>query len=273
MVRRVLLVISVVLMATGFAGFGKTGLVEGKEAGVQVESQRKEAALKQMMNKGGYLSSEAIPDSAALLPEPPAEGSGAMAYDEEISRKNLVLRDTPRWIQAAKDADIKFPEVFEGFACIMNIPITEEATPRLYTLLRKMTLDAGKSTRAAKAKYNRPRPFLVNNEPICTPEEQGALMNNGSYPSGHTAVGWAWALILAELSPEQAGAILQRGRAFGESRMVCNVHWQSDVTEGRFMADCTVARLHGEPLFRADLEAARAEIQAARTKGLKPTCH
>jgi len=70
------------------------------------------------------------------------------------------------------------------------------------------------------------------------------LEKDGSYPSGHSAVGWAWALILSEISPAQTDAILARGRVFGESRNVCNVHWHSDVVQGRSMGASTVARLH-----------------------------
>ena len=96
-------------------------------------------------------------------------------------------------------------------------------------------------------------------------------MKDGSYPSGHTAIGWAWALILCEIDPERADAILARGRAFGESRNICNVHWHSDVVEGRFMGAAAVARLHVDRAFRAEIEAAKAEFAAVRAKGLKPT--
>jgi acid phosphatase (class A) len=53
-------------------------------------------------------------------------------------------------------------------------------------------------------------------------------------------------------------------RAFGDSRRVCNVHWLSDVEEGRLIAPAVIARLHADPAFVADLEAARAEVGAAR---------
>jgi acid phosphatase (class A) len=53
--------------------------------------------------------------------------------------------------------------------------------------------------------------------------------------------------------------------------VICNVHWQSDVIEGRFMGAATVACLHADPVFRADLESAKTEFAAARAKGLKPT--
>ena len=64
--------------------------------------------------------------------------------------------------------------------------------------------------------------------------------------------------------------ILGRGRAFGESRIVCNHHWYSDVVWGRFMGAATVARLHADPTFRADLEAAKAEVAAIRAKNSAP---
>jgi acid phosphatase (class A) len=96
-------------------------------------------------------------------------------------------------------------------------------------------------------------------------------MIDGSYPSGHTAIGWGWALILSEIAPDRTDALAARGRAFGQSRVVCNVHWKSDVIEGRFMGAVTLARLRADPAFRADLEVAEAELAAVRAKGRKPT--
>ena len=219
----------------------------------------------------GYLSPIALPSSLALVPPPPATGSAAFALDEEISRRSFALRDTPRWLLAISDADLAFPHVAGTFSCAVNAPITEEDTPHLYMLLRRTLTDVGLSTYTAKNHYNRTRPFVRNKEPICTPDKKALLEKDGSYPSGHTAVGWGWALILSEISPEQTDAILARGLSFGESRNVCNVHWHSDVIQGRLIAAGTVARLHADPTFRADLEIAKAELAAVRNKGLKPT--
>jgi len=218
----------------------------------------------------GYLSSKVLPNSLALIPPPPSSGSAALTYDEEVNRKGLSYRGTPRWTLATEDANMLFPQAASVFSCALGVPITEQDTPHLYMLLRRTLVDAGLSTYAAKNHYSRTRPFVVNKEPMCTPDEEKFLLTNGSYPSGHAAFGWAWALILSEISPEQTDAILARGRAFGESRVICNVHWQSDVIEGRFMGAGTVARLHADVTFRADLEAAKAELVAVRTKGLKP---
>ena len=219
----------------------------------------------------GYLPPEALPNSLALIPPPPEQGSAALAFDEEVSRKALALRDTPRWALATEDANLKFPGAAGTFSCALGIPITEQGTPHLYMLLRRTLADAGLSTYTAKNNYQRKRPFMVNEKPICTPEEEEGLRKDGSYPSGHTAIGWAWALILSEIAPERADAILARGRAYGESRVICNVHWHSDVVEGRFMGAAAVARLHADPVFLAELEAAKTEFAAARVKGVEPS--
>ena len=103
---------------------------------------------------------------------------------------------------------------------------------------------------------------MMNHEPVCTPEDEEKLRKDGSYPSGHTAIGWGWALLFCELFPEQTDALLKRGWEFGQSRVICNVHWQSDVNQGRIMGAATFARLHADPGFLADIEAAKAEIAA-----------
>ena len=36
-----------------------------------------------------------------------------------------------------------------------------------------------------------------------TPEIEAGRQNDGSYPSGHPFVGFAWALILSEIAPER----------------------------------------------------------------------
>ena len=213
----------------------------------------------------GYLAAGVVPDSLAVLPPPPVAGSAAFALDEDVSQKSLALRDTLRGALATEDADLAFPHVAGTFSCALGAPITEQDTPHLYQLLERSLVDAFRSIEAAKSHYLRVRPYLVNKVPPCAPP--GSM---GSYPSGHAAAGWAWALILGEMAPERIDAILSRGRAFGQSRLICNAHWQSDVNEGRFMGASTVASLHADSNFRTDVASAKAEIVAARAKGLRP---
>jgi acid phosphatase (class A) len=213
----------------------------------------------------GYLEFKQLPNSVALLPAPPVDGSTAFILDTEISKTYLEQSDTAAWKQAQIDAELYFPEALESFSSAAAFPISEEKTPNLYILLRRTLGDASLSTYAAKKQYMRPRPFMVNNKPTCTPELEDHL-KDGSYPSGHAAIGWAWALVLAEIFPERTNHIIERGRSYGQSRVVCNVHWQSDVNEGRFIGAATVARLHANPMFQADLKAAKKDVSRIRAE-------
>lgn len=219
----------------------------------------------------GYLPFNDLPDSLALLPPPPAAGSAATALDEEVRLKNLALQGSPRWAQATSDADLTFPHAAGTFSCALDIVISEEETPHLYMLLRRTFTDAIVATLNAKGHYLRTRPFVAHNTSTCSPAQESQLKEDGSYPSGHTAIGWTWALILSEIAPERGDAVLTRARTYEESRLVCGVHWQSDVIGGRFVGSAVAARLHSSPDFLADLKAAKAEIAAVRARGLHPT--
>lgn len=209
----------------------------------------------------GYLSKEEMPNSLLLIPPPPEEGSIAFALDQEYAKTAVESKDTVRFAQATNDAILYFPEAVKSFESTLGIEISETKTPNLYVLMRRVLTDAALSTHTAKNNYKRKRPFVVNNTPICTPDNEALLRRDGSYPSGHTAIGWAWALVFSEIFPEKTDAILQRGYAFGESRVICNVHWHSDVEMGRVMGAAAVARLHANPTFQSDLAAAKKEVK------------
>ena len=215
----------------------------------------------------GYLHRSAIPDSQALVPAPPATGSAGLAQDHAVMQAALALRGTPRFEQARLDADLDFPFAAGTFSCALGASIDAQSTPATYRLLRRTLIDGAFSTRAAKELHQRTRPFVENGKPTCTPEDEAELRGNGSYPSGHTAIGWLWALVLAQAVPERTDALLARGRSYGESRLVCNVHWQSDILQGRFMASGTFARLQSDPVYQADMVAAKVELAAARAQG------
>jgi acid phosphatase (class A) len=211
----------------------------------------------------GYLGVAELPDSLALLPPPPALGSAAEAMDMEVARLSLTLEGGPRYKLATLDADLSFPTAAGTFACAVGVAIGPDATPTLYGLLQKAMADAGAATKKAKDHYRHARPFMIDEHPTCEASWDERLRANGSYPSGHTSIGWAWGEILAEIAPDKTDAILSRARAFGESRIVCNAHWASDVMEGRLIGSATVARLHASAAFRDDLAKAKTEIDAA----------
>lgn len=220
--------------------------------------------------ESGYLSSDAIPDSLALLPQPPADGSASFALDLTYSQKSFSLRNGPAWDLAIQDAELSFPKAVGTYACALGVAVDEKNAPHLFKLMKKVKQDAGAATAAAKNHYLRRRPFMVNSAPLCTPDDKAHLEVNGSYPSGHNAIGMAWGLILAEIAPDQANAILARAQAYGLSRVVCNAHWYSDTLWGRYLAAYAVAKLHADQHFQHDLREAKDELADMREQGLPP---
>lgn len=219
----------------------------------------------------GYLPMDGNVDSLAVVPPAPTSGSPRQALDDAISEAALALRDSPRWVLAARDAELMFPAAADTFSCALGIPVNEEQTPALYMLLRRTLADLGLAAYPAKKAYGRSRPFMGNGQPICTPGDEAMLRDDPSYPSGHTAIGWGWALILSDLAPERSSAILERGRAYGESRVVCNVHWYSDVLAGQLVGAAAYARLQNNEDYLSAMAAARRDIAAAREQGLEPS--
>lgn len=73
--------------------------------------------------------------------------------------------------------------------------------------------------------------------------------------------------MITEIAPEHSDALLQRGRAFSQSRGICGAHWESDIVYGRLIGAATVARLRANPVFTAQIQAAGLEVSQARTRG------
>lgn len=123
--------------------------------------------------------------ASLLLPAPPASGSAAQASDEESYRALTALKNGPRGELAAKDAELRFPAAASTFSCALDVEVSEQATPHLHMLLRRMLIDTGMATYKAKNHYQRTRPFVAFKEATCFPKDEAKLMKDGSYPSGH----------------------------------------------------------------------------------------
>ena len=219
----------------------------------------------------GYLPAGAAPDALKILAPPPAVGSAQNLAEQQNFDVTRALQGAPRWTQALRDADLSGKEAFHGFSCAAGVRIGPDSTPTLAKMMLRMIDDARPVYNPIKRAYARKRPAAGNTAPICIPRE-GWIETDGSYPSGHSMIGYSWALILTELVPERATELTARGREFGDSRVICGVHWQSDVDAGRVLAGALVARLHGDPGFQADLATARSEIESARKLGAPQHC-
>lgn len=218
----------------------------------------------------GYLPAGAI-DAATIIGPPPAPDSPRAKAERAQFAETRKLANTDAWSQAIADADLSGKNGMKAFSCAAGVTLSAEATPTLANMLLRLTDDAAKIYQPAKSIYQRPRPPVGNTAPICVPREAW-INTDGSYPSGHGLIGWAWASVIAELVPEKASPILARGKAFGDSRIVCGVHFQSDIEAGRYLGSALVTRLHDDPGFLADLAKARAEVAASKAKGAPTGC-
>jgi acid phosphatase (class A) len=141
-------------------------------------------------------------------------------------------------------------------------------TPMLLHLLDRVEQDVQTVAFSAKSFYNRPRPYQrFQMEHVCgaekAPVPEVPLRGGTSYPSGHTSFGWATVLILAEIAPEHTQPLLARGREYRESRIVCEVHYPSDVAAGQVIATAVVERLYSIPEFSRDLACAKQEYRSS----------
>ena len=208
-----------------------------------------------------FLRADEVASSLNLLPAPPQPGSILFMNDEAQYQWGKLQRDTPRGDQASADALVNGDGVPMAFSEAFGFEISKEESPEIYKLVLGMREDAGDlATREAKNHYMRVRPFAFYHEMTCNPAQQKELSTNGSYPSGHTAIGWATALVLAEINTDRQDEILKRGYEMGQSRVICGYHFQSDVDAARLVASAVVARLHANKNFMEQLNKAKQEF-------------
>lgn len=219
----------------------------------------------------GYLDPAPGLDGAMIVGPPPEPKSARDQADHKTFDQTRRLAGTPAWDKAIADADLSGAEGFKSFSCAAGVRIGPEDTPVLARLLLRMTDDASTIYQPAKAVFQRKRPPVGNTKPICVPREKW-IETDGSYPSGHGMIGWSWGLVISEVAPEHASAVLARGRAFGDSRIVCGVHFQSDIEAGRYLGAAMVSKLHQNAAFISDLATAKAEVATSRAKGAPTGC-
>ncbi|PXA86454.1 phosphatidic acid phosphatase [Nostoc sp. 3335mG] len=206
----------------------------------------------------GYLADGAF-DLMQVLPPAPVSGDARYQADRKIFRQTRKLAGTPRWQLATSDVKTDQRSLMADFSCAVGVVLTPEDSPRTEALVARARVDTGHQTNIAKDFYKRRRPFLIDHGKICQPESE--LADSYDYPSGHTTLGWTWALALSDLLPERTTAILARGRAYGDSRFICGAHNESAVEAGKLSAGATMQAVRQTPAYQADAAAARAELR------------
>jgi acid phosphatase (class A) len=209
----------------------------------------------------GYLSGQEI-DFRMLLGPPPSVDSRWDRADEQLVQAYQNV-DEARWQMATLDQQQLYPRFAEAF----GRPIDQKTSPALLALLDRALLDVDATAAAAKDYFHRPRPpQRMRLTRVCgkdnAPEPEEHPMHGASYPSGHSTHGWTVAMILARVAPERAEALMKRAEEYEESRLICGMHFPTDVEAGQVVATAVVAHLDASKSFQSDLSHARREYES-----------
>lgn len=208
-----------------------------------------------------FFTVEQMPNMVKFLPPPPAFHSPFFVGDSIRYEWGKAMRNCPERAKIAwNDAYYGLGIVAQEFSEPFGLQISEKGTPRIYKMLKVALATCDSVCKIPKKYYMRKRPFVYFVEPTLVPEDEEDLRNNGSYPSGHTILGWSSALLLAEINPEAQDTLLARGYMYGESRIIAGYHWASDVEAGRLAASAAYARLHTSKRFLKMMARARREF-------------
>lgn len=213
----------------------------------------------------GYLADEDITRVAKALPVSIADGRVVAAPVEP---------GTDRWWLAIAHAELRPPEAAQHFDCALGTRLGARPRPALQRLMTRLLADAEALGRKAATLHGpSPRPIARDRDlqpcQRITPE----MRDSPSWPAGGAIAGTLYGEAFAALAPDQAERARRMGHEIGASRAICRMNHERDVRAGEPGGRELFDSISASPEFRADLEAARAEVTAARAEGLtNPSC-
>ncbi|MBX9803887.1 MAG: PA-phosphatase [Caulobacteraceae bacterium] len=219
----------------------------------------------------GYLTAREISSMAVL--SIPAISSPAAS---DLALVHAVPPGTDRWWLATAHAELRPPEAAQHFDCLLDSRLTAHPRPALTRVMSRLLADAETLVQAMVPLTpvpppKRPVALIAGLEPCqrLTPEARAA----SAWPAGGAIVAGAYGELFAALAPDRAEAARRMGREIAWSRAVCRVNRASDIEAGIDDGIRLFTRVSAQPEFKVELEAARAEVAAARAEGLThPSC-
>jgi acid phosphatase (class A) len=194
-----------------------------------------------------------------ILPPPVADGSDRQKA-ELAELHHIQDTRTPAELQQAI-ADDKQEDIFI-FASVFGSGFEASRFPQTAELGKQIRNDMSAVESYAKGHFARLRPWAID------PSIKGCPIApnkppNTSYPSGHASSGFALAVVLAAILPDRAADLLARARDYAEHRLVCGVHYRSDIVASEVLATVTVREMMHNEKFLALMTSARAELVLA----------
>lgn len=197
-------------------------------------------------------------DPALVLPPPPKDDAPA-AVEGRAELRRLAAARTPERLEQAKWDDEH--EDVAAIGAVLGPAFDLAHFPKTAQLFADLRAEDSLAAKAAKAYFKRARPFEIDGKALDVCDD--AHDSKNSYPSGHATMAWSASAVLANLMPGNAQIILAHANDYVESRLYCGVHYRSDLEAGHALGIALVQTLMTKPAFKAELEAARAELTAA----------
>ena len=212
----------------------------------------------------GYVAADDISRVAAAIPDTAPVGGSLQPVEP----------GTDRWWLAIAHVELRPPEAAQHFDCALGTRLAARPRPALERLMARLLVDGQALTRAAAGRHGHaPRPIAQDPDLQPCQRVTPAIRNSPSWPAAAAVAGTLYGEAFAALAPDRAEQARGIGRQIGVSRRVCRMNSAWDVSAGQQAAQALYPQIAASPTFRADLEAARAEIAAARGESLgNPGC-
>jgi acid phosphatase (class A) len=197
-------------------------------------------------------------DLTSLLLAPPCDECD-ITKAELAELQTLQKSRRPDMVKHASD---DYTRTVERFLAGMSPPIVVTNVGAADHLFECATMTTEGVITAAKAKFNRTRPYRLPKNDL---QVLKAIKANDapSFPSSHSAFGTVTGLILIEMAPELRERIAARIKDFALSRLISGVHYRSDMYAGEVAGAAIAASLFADRDFRAELEKVKPDLRKA----------
>lgn len=199
-----------------------------------------------------FITSQEL-DLTKYLPAPPADDSA----QTKAELKELLEIQATRTPEQEKAAVADAEENVWRFADVMGPEFTAAKLPKTAALFDRVIATEDVVDDHAKKAFNRPRPYMLDEQihPLLKKSK------SGSWPSGHSTVGYLMATVLGDLVPEKRNALFARASVYAENRLVAGFHYRSDTVMSRTGAALIAQKMAEQPDFQAEFDAAKTELR------------
>ncbi|NMC23910.1 MAG: phosphatase PAP2 family protein [Serratia sp.] len=199
-----------------------------------------------------FITSQEL-DLTKYLPAPPADDSA----QTKAELKELLEIQATRTPEQEKAAVADAEENVWRFADVMGPDFTAAKLPKTAALFDRVIATEDVVDDHAKKAFNRPRPYMLDEQihPLLKKSK------SGSWPSGHSTVGYLMATVLGDLVPEKRNALFARASVYAENRLVAGFHYRSDTVMRRTGAALIAQKMAEQPDFQAEFDAAKTELR------------